>query len=458
MEKSSARPACCRQSRSVPSMKAMKPSLALHARHLAVAIALVVLLVSSSRGQELRVAPDNPQGVYLPGQTARWDVQVKGAEVSEAAFILKSGGQTELTRGRITLSAGAGQIEAQLDQPGWWLLDVSIEPTNSKILRTPGGALVSPEKITPAAPRPDDFDAFWQDKLKELATVPMNPELTPADAAKPDVDYFKITLDNIRGSHIRGQLARPKPGNRLPALLIVQWAGVYPLQKNWATDRAAEGWLVLNLNAHDLPIDEPESFYKTQADGPLKDYPSIGNDDRETSYFLRMYLSCFRGAQYLAERPDWDGRTLVVTGGSQGGLQSIVTAALHPKVTALMACVPAGCDLNGPEAHRLPGWPMWYWNTQGKDETKVRQTARYFDVVNLASRVKCPALVGVGLIDTVCPPPGVFAAVNQFQGPKEVIVMPFGEHGEVNGSHRAYHDRFTVWNQTLVKGGAAPWK
>jgi cephalosporin-C deacetylase len=57
------------------------------------------------------------------------------------------------------------------------------------------------------------------------------------------------------------------------------------------TDRAAEGWLVLNINAHDLPMDEREPFYTDQSAGPLKEYPSIGNDDRETSYFLRMCLS-----------------------------------------------------------------------------------------------------------------------------------------------------------------------
>ena len=400
--------------------------------------------------------PDNGRGVYQPGQTIRWSVQVKGPAAAEAAYVVKKGGQTELAKGKTMFTDGQGQIEAKLDEPGWLLVEVSVNAGDDKQIKGLGGALVSPEKIQPAAPRPADFDAFWQRKLDELAAVPVHAELVPADGDKPGVDYFKVTMDNIRGSRIRGQLARPQAGGKLPAMLIVQWAGVYPLQKGWVTERAAEGWLVLDINAHDLPIDEPEPFYKDQANGPLKDYPSIGNDDRETSYFLRMYLSCFRGAQYLVERPDWDGHTLVVTGGSQGGLQSVVTAAIHPKVSAVMACVPAGCDLNGPQAGRLPGWPMWYWQTKGKDEDKVRNAARYFDVVNFASRVKCPVLVGVGLIDTVCPSPGVFAACNQLSGPKEIVVLPQGEHGEKNGSHAPYYVRFNAWKQALVKGNPAP--
>jgi cephalosporin-C deacetylase len=373
------------------------------------------------------------------------------------AFAVKKGGMTELAKGKVPLSQGKGQIEAKLDEPGWLLAEVTLPATDGrKEIKALGGALVSHEKLRPSSKRPDDFDAFWQGKLKDLAAVPANPKLTPGDSGKPDLEYHKITMDNIRGSHINGQLARPKQGDRLPAMLIVQWAGVYPLQKDWVIGRATEGWLVLNINAHDLPIDEPEQFYKDQANGPLKDYPSIANDDRETSYFLRMYLSCFRGAEYLTERPDWDGRTLVVTGGSQGGLQSIVTAALHPKITAVLACVPAGCELNGPEAGHLPGWPMWYWNAKGKDEAKVREAARYYDVVNFASRVKCPVLVGAGLIDTVCPPPGVFAACNQMKGPTEIVPLPLGEHGDKNGSHGPYYARFNAWNKALVKGERAP--
>ena len=62
-----------------------------------------------------------------------------------------------------------------------------------------------------------------------------------------------------------------------------------------------------------------------------------------------------------------DGHTLVVTGNSQGGLQAIVTAALNPKVTAVLTLVPAGCDMNGPLAQRQAGWPGWYWASKGRD-------------------------------------------------------------------------------------------
>jgi cephalosporin-C deacetylase len=49
----------------------------------------------------------------------------------------------------------------------------------------------------------------------------------------------------------------------------------------------------------------------------------------------------------------------------------------------------------------------------------VMHTALYFDTVNFASRIKAATLVSIGFIDTIAPPAGIWAAINQIQGPKE---------------------------------------
>ena len=57
-----------------------------------------------------------------------------------------------------------------------------------------------------------------------------------------------------------------------------------------------------------------------------------------------MYVCDYSSLEFLAARPEWDGRTLVATGISMGGQQSLVTAALNPKVSAVVVHVPAGAD------------------------------------------------------------------------------------------------------------------
>lgn len=418
-----------------------------------------------ANAQELVVNADKTGGVYNTGEKVLWHLSVKGegaAAIEKIGYVLRKGGLSEMGRGELTLKEGAADLETKLDEPGTILAEFSITPPGKAAVKTLAAAAIAPSKIAPSAAEPGDFDTFWKSKIEELNTVPTNPILEKGDGGVAGVDYWKVTLDNIRGSKIRGQLAKPAAADgetkKYPAQLIVQWAGVYPLQKGWVTSQAKNGWLTLNITAHDLPIDEPADFYKQQADGALRDYPGIGNDDREKSYFLRMYLSCYRAADYLASRDDWDGKTLVVTGGSQGGLQAIMIAGLHPKITALMANVPAGCDHTGPAIGRQGGWPQWYYKKQGKDAEKVVETSKYYDVVNFARRVKCPALVGVGLIDQTCPPAGIMAAFNLMQGPKELVLLEKGDHGGSKNSHGPYYGRLYQWNTQLAKGQAAPVK
>ena len=430
-------------------------------------VLLCVLIASQlARAQQMVVSADKPDGVYDVGDTVRWTFEWQGdSDAPAARYVLKRDGLTEVGKGDLRFDGKRATLDTKFDEPGAMLVEVQwgkgggfdYSGGHAGQFAT-GGAVAAPEKIAPAAPAPADFDAFWQSKLAELAAVPPNPKLERADAGKPGVDYQKVTLDNIRGTRVNGQLARPDKADKFPALLILQYAGVYPLQKSWVTDRAAEGWLALNILAHDLPIDRPDAFYQEQFKGPLKNYWAIGNDDRDASYYLRMYLSCHRAVEYLKSRPDWDGKTLVVMGTSQGGQQAIVTGGLHPDgVTAVLAFLPAACDLMGPEIGRAAGFPNWYVQTHGKDPAKVRETSRYYDPVHFAARIKCPVLVGVALHDDLAPPASVFAAANQVTSPKEIVVLPKAGHQDENGSQSAYNKRcYEVWLPALRKGELAP--
>ncbi len=423
--------------------------------------ALLLSLTLAAAEQTLVLTPSVAEAIYEPKAPISWTVKAAGEgsiPLDKVTYQVKRSGAKVLSEGTLDLSAGPGTITAALDEPGTILVELTAKAKEAgqKDLKALAGVAIAPRQIKPSLPPPDDFDAFWTTKLEELAAVPANPVLESKPSERDGVEYWQLTMDNIRGTKIRGQVARPKKEGRFPALLIVQWAGVYTLPKGFVTNDAAGGWLVLNINAHDLPIDQPADFYKQQGDGPLKGYTAIGNDDREQSYFLRMYLSCARAVDYLAARPDWDGKTIVVTGNSQGGLQSLVTAGLRPQqITALMVNVPAGCDNTAADAGRAAGWPNWINAGKGKDAAKVHETARYFDGMNFAARVTCPALVGMGLIDTTSRPDGVFGAINNLKGPVEMVVMP--EYGH-QGKHEAYYKRFGAWKAALLAGKPAPAK
>lgn len=417
------------------------------------------------------VTPDHSTGVYAPDEMVTWTVDVKGIpaderlELNALPYKVKEDGQGDVTTGTIDLSAGPATIQASRKEPGA-LLALIMSMDKTKLLPVAmGGAVIEPDKIQAAEPAPKDFDQFWQEKLKELAAVPPNPQVEKVDVSTiknaDGMECYKVTLDNIRGTHAKGVLAKPAKEGKFPAMLLVNSAGVGPLDKAQVVGYAKAGWLVLNISAHDLPVDETDAYYKDLKENSMKNYFTIGNDDRETSYFLRMFLGCVRGAEYLSTRPDWDGKVLIVTGISQGGLQSFATAALYPKITGVLVDVPAGCDNYGPRANppRAFGWP--YWLTKlgvpaGKDLNKIETTAGYFDGIYFAERVHCPTLVAVALCDIAARPAGVIAAYNAIPGPKELIIMPVADHHGAGGTQLAYFTEFGKWRDALQKGKPLP--
>src|ERR1035438_5074926 len=117
------------------------------------------------------------------------------------------------------------------------------------------GAAVAPAKIGLSTPRPNDFDAFWDGKLAAQSKVPVNAVLTKVETDVPGVELSMFVLDAL-GSQTHGYVAKPSQEGKFPALIQLQYAGVYALNAHGAAQRAAEGWLFLNVDSHDkLPSD-----------------------------------------------------------------------------------------------------------------------------------------------------------------------------------------------------------
>jgi cephalosporin-C deacetylase len=405
--------------------------------------------------------PDHSTGIYATGERVSWTVTLPDDAALPATgpytYTIKRNGGEVVSSGSLDLATRRARIETSLAEPAMLLVEVKPpRPDTTFGNRGTGGpgrvllgAAVAPTRIQAAEPKPADFDAFWKAKVEQLDAIPMNAVVTPGESGKPGVQYATVRMNNINGSHVYGQLARPVREGKFPALVIYQWASPpYPLQKPWVTDRAAEGWLALDVEPHDVPADMPQAFYDALP-ALIKSYATIGQHSREESYFLRMYLGAYRAIEYLASRPDWDGKTIVVMGTSMGGQQSFAAAGLNPRVTALIVNVPAGADVTATLHGRAPSYPNW--NVSRPD---VRETSRYFDTANFASRITARSLVAMGFIDEVATPAGIWAVFNQIRGSKEAAPMVDSPHNHLATprQQRPYTQRSTAWLDALVRG------
>jgi cephalosporin-C deacetylase-like acetyl esterase len=379
---------------------------------------ILLLLGHFGHTAGVQATPLNPDGIYTQGQKPGWSVTGSGP----ANYTLKVSGEKVVRSGVVELGSTPVRLEFEVKEPT--MLFLQLTPVGQKPLDF--GAAYEPTKIKPAAERPRDFDAWWADQIKALQAVPSNPVETVKESGRQDVDYSTVVMDQVDGKRVYGQFAKPKKPGKYPAILQLQWASApYPLDKNWIIHRAAQGFIIFNVQPHDTPVDAPADYY-AGLPNEIKNYASIGNDDRNKSYFRQMYLGDYRGADYVTSRPEWDGKTLIVHGTSMGGQQAWAVAGLHAKVTHMIINVPAGCELTGPLHDRSPSYPFF-----PVENPKVAATAPYFDGVNFAAKIRAKSLVAMGFVDTACAPAGIWAAFNLIKGEKEAAPMYDSPHNHV---------------------------
>lgn len=416
----------------------------MHPRTLLLPFCLAASLLSAQTPEvSIKVATDRADALYKSGETVTFNIEVSQdkkplADGKVSCVFSKDGVQPQPTQ-TIPVKAGRASIIGKLDEPGFLLLRVSSGKSSAM-----AAAGYDPLALRPSMPVPDDFDMFWDAQKAALAAVPLKSILTPVPSAAKTADTFDVQIDCV-GPPVSGYFGRPKSAKpkSLPAILFVHGAGVRSssLGNTFWAEREG-GTLALDINAHGLPNGKPKEFYDALAAGELRDYRTRGNTDREQCFFKGMFLRLIRAIDFLAAQPEWDGKTLIVYGSSQGGFQAFAAAGLDPRVSFFCAGVPAGCDHSGSLANRISGWPKLVpLDAEGKPEAAALQTARYFDNVNFAARAKCRgAVVTVGFIDTTCPPTSVYAAYNALTIPKSIHTDVLSGHTSTPAASKFMQD------------------
>lgn len=380
---------------------------------------LAVLLAGGLQADELtiRAATDRPEPVYEVAAPITFRVEALEGDNPAAGKNLrwKRTGDDGLTETGKAKTSGTETvlIGTTMDRPGFVRLEVWAEDDQGKPLtgakgqpiRFDGGAAVAPGQLSQAVAEPADFDAFWSAQLARLKDVPLKASLTEVPSEDAGFVVYDVRIDCAGGRPVSGYLTLPKDAAPKSLKATATYMG-YGITS--AKPYKAPGTLTLSINAHGIENGREAEYYKGLG---LEKYGfnAAENARPETSYFLGMMLRVARSLEFLKSRPEWNGKDLIVSGGSQGGFQAIAGAALDRDVTRCFAQVPWFCDLGGPKAGRLPGW-------RPEDAAGLG----YFDTVNFARRVTCAVSLGAGLGDYVCPPSGVTVLYHNLAGPKKL--------------------------------------
>ena len=422
-----------------------------------------VSCMAAGKGPWIRGTTDKCPLDYKPGETMMFTLTLERADaVPDGAVIewTRTGDDGKTESGKVPAKVGEPfQVKTSLDRPGFVRVFAIVRkadgsvwmPDGRKAIKErsggypgsvffDGGAGVDVAAIRQGVPEPSDYDEFWLRHKATLAAVPMADVKTEEVASSnPKVKIFMVSVPCAGPKPATGYLIVPTAEGKYPAQVSF-WGYGASWGKGATTppkvDREKGDMLKLSLSAHGFELNRDTAYYreehkKAMSNGHGHGFDPVQNSDPEKAYFCGMTYRVMRGIEYLKSRKDWNGRDLIVRGGSQGGLQSIWGAALSSGVSEMNIFIPWCCDMGGTSVGRNHG--EWF--------IKWVPALGYYDPVNMAKRIPkgCKVIVAAGIGDYTCPPTGVAAFYNNLGCEKKKITWTQGAtHGYMPPVRESY--------------------
>lgn len=281
---------------------------------------------------------------------------------------------------------------------------------------------------------PADFDAFWASTLAESRRHPLITRLERVETGLATMDVYDVRFGGFGGESIAAWLRVPR-GVDGPLSAVVQFHG-YGRGRGDAVENllwASAGYVHFELDTRGQGWSGSRGV--TPDTGPsagqVPGFLTRGIQSPETYYYRRLFTDAVRAVEATRALEQVDPLRVAVFGISQGGGIALAVAGLVPGLAHVVARVPFLCDIPRGIAitDRTPFRELTDHLAHYRDrEDDVLRTLSYFDGVNFARRAHSPATFTVALMDPICPPSTVYAAYNEYRGPKSLTTWRYNAH------------------------------
>jgi len=297
------------------------------------------------------------------------------------------------------------------------------------------------------SPRPGDFDAYWEKALAELEATDPAPVLEPSKIIQPrHAEAFDLWFTGVGGARIYAKYLRPKnAANPHPAVL--QFHGYSGASGDWndKLNFVSEGLSVASLDCRG-------QGGRSEDNTPVKGSTHHGHfirgldDSPEKLLFRSIFLDTAQLARVVMSFDEVDAGRVGTTGGSQGGALSIACASLVPQIKRCVSVYPFLSDYKrvwemdlAKDAYAELKTFFRHFDPRHEREEEIFTRLGYIDIKNLAPRIKAETLLGLSLMDTICPPSTQFAVYNNISAKKDAVIYPdFGHEGLPGFQDRAF--------------------
>ncbi|MBR6765175.1 MAG: DUF1653 domain-containing protein [Clostridia bacterium] len=371
-----------------------------------------------------KVVTDKDPLSYTVGEPIKFDISLRSnnEKVDATGFkytVRQDDGKEFSGEGRC-LTHETFTVETSLSRPGFvYLQIIALKPdgtVESLVDQCDSGAGADVHKLKLSFSKPEDFEKYWAD-IRSLIDG-FTPELLEKKPFKQNVpdwcDCYDIKVSTPIDTVASGYLSIPKGEGPFPLEISFRGYAVVGAMPMFSQDK-----ICVNFNAHGF-----ENGFTNEA--LMAKYPELNaygfnkeeNRSPFTTYWRNMMIRNLAGGKWAKTIKEWDGRTFISKGGSQGAFQATIYASNDTDVTFLDIDVPWFCDLHKEESGYMKGW---------RPEPSV--ATDYFDTVLHAKKVKCPINIRGFLGDYVCPPSTLMTLYNEITAPKKITFIQSGTHG-----------------------------
>ena len=384
--------------------------------------------MKNEKNLKLSIECDRPDGLYRDGDTIKFCIKAqrdgKGIPQNELIFVLYN----EENREESVEPEQTGDGEYCIYRRGkkGTFLQVGVRLKQSKNGYVWSGAVVNHEEVRAAHTVPEDFDQFWKKYVDAVQKSTFTVDYRDIDkkllTGCEGLVCKDVTIRSGCGLVATGYLIYPENAGEksLPILATFSGASKVEAEIAPAQNAAKKGTLAFNLNFHGLSnqITVGEKAARQKA---LFGYQYKNADNPDLYPMKDIFMRVLLALKFLKSLPQWDGKEVMAYGGSLGGCQALVAAALDPQVTL---CVAGAAAMSG-HTNTPPGWPLLL-----KKMPEARKIAPYFDSASFATRIKAETIMTIGLIDRTCHPASTLSAYNNLpkDTPKRLVIVPQGDH------------------------------
>jgi cephalosporin-C deacetylase-like acetyl esterase len=322
---------------------------------------------------------------------------------------------------------GSKQVQISMpgQKPGFYKVNFMLNVTedDDTVRRVFG---VDTSNIHSGWQKPADFDQFWSTAKAELAKVAPEFKMTERpDMSGGNDQVYLIEMKSLGNITIRGWLTLPKDRKANEKLPIVIGFPGYGGQKD-PYRGITKGIAYFGINPRGLG-NSRDVFHPTR-----DDYISYDIQDKNKYVMRGAIMDCIRAVDFVLSRPEVDATGIYADGASMGGYLSIILSSFDSRIHICSASNPTFSDFRT-LAESNEDFPMGLLRTNAKKSGlaigDVLNTLDYFDLKYFASNVKCPVVMGMGLLDNIAPPFTEIAVYNNIPTAKKVFMFPNIGHG-----------------------------